>query len=353
MPGHGLHAEGHSHLRHADVNVMPGAASWDRFAATFIITVALLVAGFLTIAYVLDPFDAGRSPFSLKPGVRPQGPRTAAASRGRDPAYDAAIFGNSHVQLLSPERLDALTGLSFVQLAINATGPKEQFAVIDWFMRHHPEARALVIGADRFWCEPELVGSDQAPFPFWIFSRSPLEYWRGLLRFRALEEIPRRVEYLLAERPARARADGYWDYEPTYVAGGYATNPARRADIERSSDDYISNITGEFAAARQLKQLVGTLPPATSVVLVFPPVYHTLLPSAGTKGASAARDCKAALTGALAGHPNAAVLDWRVDRAEVRRAEWFFDHSHYRHPVAELIEKDVAAALRQLPRAIP
>jgi hypothetical protein len=205
----------------------------------------------------------------------------------------------------------------------------------------------------RFWCEPELVGSDQAPFPFWIFTRSPLEYWRGLLRFRALEEIPRRVEYLLGERPARARADGYWDYEPTYVAGGYATNPARRADIERRSDDYISNITGEFAAARQLKQLVGTLPPATSLVLVFPPLYHTLLPSAGTKGASAARDCKGALMGALAGHPNAAVLDWRVDRAEVRRAEWFFDHSHYRHPVAELIEKDVAAALRQLPRAIP
>ena len=326
---------------------MSGAASWDRFAATFIVTVAVLVAGFLATAYVLDPFDTGRSPFPLKPGVRPQGPRTATASRGRDPAYNAAIVGNSHVQLLSPERLDALSGLSFVQLSIVATGPKEQFAVIDWFMRHHPQARALVIGADRLWCEPGLVGFDQPPFPFWIFSRNPLDYWRGLLRFTMLEEIPRRVGYLVSERAPRARPDGYWDYDET--GAGRATDPARRADIEQRSDDYISNMTGQFAAARQLAHLMATVPPTTSVVLVFPPLYHTLLPSAGSKGASAARDCKAALAGALAGHVNAAVVDWRVDRPEVRRAEWFFDHSHYRHAIAELIEKDVAAALRQLP----
>jgi hypothetical protein len=328
---------------------MFGGAVWGRFAATFLIGVAVLAAAFLTVAYVLDPFDTGRSPLSLKPGVPPQGPRSAAASRGRDPGYDAAIFGNSHVALLSPERLRPLTDLYFVQLSVNATGPKEQFTLLDWFMRHHPQARALVIGADRVWCEPGLVGSDQAPFPFWMFSGNPLEYWRGLLRFRVLEEIPRRVGYLLSERPARARPDGYWDYEDTYVAGGYATDPARRAEIERRSDDHISNTTGQFAAARELAHLMATVPPTTSVVLLFPPVYHTLLPSPGTKGASAARDCKAALTGALAGHANAAVVDWRVDRPEVRRAEWFFDHSHYRHAIAELIEKDVAAALRQLP----
>src|SRR5829696_9737684 len=172
---------------------------WRAFIVTFVTASAGILATLLATAYLLDPYDTGRSPLP-KPGVRPQGPRTAGASRGRDPSFNAAIIGNSHIQLLSPERLDALTALSFVQLSIVATGPKQQFAVIDWFMRHHPGARALVIGADRFWCQPELAGSDQAPFPFWLYSSSLPEYVRGILRFHVLEELPRRVRYLLSKR---------------------------------------------------------------------------------------------------------------------------------------------------------
>ena len=33
--------------------------------------------------------------------------------------------------------------------------------------------------------------------PFWLFSRSALEYGRGLLRLQVLTEIPRRIVYLL------------------------------------------------------------------------------------------------------------------------------------------------------------
>src|SRR3954467_12540888 len=204
------------------------AGAWRRFARDFAIGAAAILGSLLAIAYALDPFDTGRPGLFAKAGVRPQGPRTAGASRGRDPAFNAAGIGNSHIQLLSPERLDALTGLSFVQLSIVATGPKQQFAVVDWFMRHHPGARALVIGADRFWCQPELAGLDQAPFPFWLYSRSLPEYLRGLLRFHVLEELPHRVGYLLAKRPARARPDGYWDYEPALLAAGHMSDPAGR-----------------------------------------------------------------------------------------------------------------------------
>jgi hypothetical protein len=318
---------------------------WRRFALALTAGAAALLSGALAAAYLLDPFDTGRSPLLQKPGVRPQGPRTAGASRGRDPAFDAAIIGNSHIQPLSPERLDALTGLSFVQLSIVATGPKEQLPVLDWFLRHHPQPRALVIGADRFWCAAEVAGSDQAPFPFWLYSRSLPEYGRGLLRYHVLEEIPRRIGYLLAKRPARARPDGYWDYEPVYIAGGYATDPARRVLLERKSDDYIRNPTGRFPAAERLRDVVAGLPSATAVVLVFPPTYRSLLPTPGSAGDADNRACKAALAAALAGRPNAAVVDWRGDRSQLHDPDLFFDWTHYRRPLAEIVERDVAEAL--------
>ena len=76
----------------------------------------------VAIAYAIDPYDRGSLAAFEGRGVRVQGPRTATASRGRDPAFDAAIVGNSHVQLLSPERLTRATRASFVSLATPGTG---------------------------------------------------------------------------------------------------------------------------------------------------------------------------------------------------------------------------------------
>ena len=101
------------------------------------LVLVLVVGG----AYAIDPYDTGRSTLLGKPGIRPQGPWTAAASRGRDQAFDAAIIGNSHIQLLSPERLRETTGLSFVQLSTPGSGPREQFAVLNWFLRHRHASR--------------------------------------------------------------------------------------------------------------------------------------------------------------------------------------------------------------------
>src|SRR4051794_32565634 len=95
--------------------------TWRGFAATFLAAAALILVGFVALAYVVDPYDTGRSDLLGKPGVRPQGPRTAAPSRGRDQAFNAALIGNSHIQLLSPERLKEATGLDFVQLSVPAS----------------------------------------------------------------------------------------------------------------------------------------------------------------------------------------------------------------------------------------
>lgn len=322
---------------------------WARFAAVFVGLAAVLLPVVLAVAYVMDPYDTGRPGLVKVSGVRPQGPRTAAASRGRDPGFTGAVFGNSHIQLVSPERLRALTGIPFVQLSTPASGPKEQFVLIDWFLRHHQgSARALVVAVDSLWCTPDPALPNAQPFPFWLFSPDPLVYLGGLFGFDILEELPRRVSYMLGKRAERARPDGYWDYKPNYVRAGYTPEKTR----ERLKEWYSNmpeNPGLRFPAADRLRSLLETLPPDVSATLVFPPVYAGHLPPAGSPHQRVDEACKAAFKGVAEARPGTKVVDWRVDRAETRDPDLFFDHTHYRHPLASLMENDIADAVGRTP----
>ena len=329
---------------------LTGEGSWQGFAVIWVSVALALSCALLITAFAVDPYDTGRSTLFAKPGVRPQGPRTAGASRGRDPAFNAAIIGNSHIQLLSPERLSAATGLAFVQLSIPATRPKEQFVLIEWFARHHPELRALVIGADNQWCTGDPALPNDKPFPFWLYSHNPMEYLRGLSRYATLEEVPRRLAYVLSRRAPRARPDGYWDYEAAYVGMGYAGDPAIRARLQQPLS-YINNGTGRFPAIEKLEPALASLPAAAAVVIVFPPVYAPSIASEGNAAQQAGAACKEAFAKVASERPRTAVVDWRVDRPETRDPELFFDQTHYRQPLARLIEADIAAALARTGRA--
>lgn len=105
---------------------------------------------------LIDPYDAARFPNFGIVGVDDHNPRMANVSRGRgrDARFDAAIFGNSTGQLIDPHRLNASTGLSFTQLTIPGTGPREQLAVLHWVTSRHPRAEALVLVIDDSWCSP-------------------------------------------------------------------------------------------------------------------------------------------------------------------------------------------------------
>jgi hypothetical protein len=325
-------------------------AAWRGFTTVFLAVATLVLAAILGVAYALDPYDTGRSTLFDAPGVRPQGPRTAAASRGRDTAFDAAIVGNSHIQLLSPERLNRATGLSFVQLSVPATGPKEQLVLVDWFLRHRPtSARALVLSADQTWCtgDPELPNSK--PFPFWLYSESSVDYLRGLLRYDLLEEIPRRFEYVTGRRTERARPDGYWDYEDNYRAIGFEAGDGLLARLGAPvSNVGAANRTGRFPAADRLRELAAVLPPELALIVVFPPTYTAALPRPGTAWARSDQACKDAVRQAAGVHSRSAVVDWRVDRPENRIPANYFDQTHYRQPIAHAVEADVADALKYL-----
>ncbi len=325
------------------------AAGWRNFVATLLAAAALISAAFLAVAFLLDPYDSGRSPLALKEGVRPQGPRTALASRGRDPRFTGAIFGNSHIQLISPEQLREQTGIPFVSLIAPATMPRETLATIDWFLRHHrePPAKAIVIGIDNYWCTANPALPNEQPFPFWLLSRSILDYVGGLMRYDLIEEVARRFAYLRSGKAERARPDGYWDYEASYVVQGYHQSPEIRARLAQAMELGGGNVDGPFPAAARLEELMKSAPPETALILVRPPVYVTALAKPGTPDAAADAACREAFAGLAARRPNTALVDWRVDRPALREPNLFFDHSHYRGAIARLVEADIAEALRK------
>jgi hypothetical protein len=325
------------------------ATDWAGFTRAFLAVAILSTAALLAVAFLIDPYDTGRSPLALKDGVRPQGPRMAAASRGRDPAFRGAIFGNSHIQLISPEELRRLTGTPFVSLITPATGPKETLALIEWFLRHRREpAQAIVIGIDSHWCTPDPALPNKKPFPFWLLSRSAPDYLFGLMRFEVIEELARRIAFLTSKTAARARPDGYWDYEAGYSAQGYDSNPAIRARLQARTETGGGNVTGPFPAASELEALMQTAPAETALILVRPPVYVTALPAPGSTDAAADAACCEAFAALAARRPRTSLVDWRIDRPELRDPNQFFDHSHYRRGIARLVEADIAAALTAL-----
>lgn len=314
-------------------------------------TVALV--GSMGLVFLVDPFDTGRSPISRSPGVAAPATATAAtsrlenASRGRDPAFDAAIIGNSRIQALEPESLTQATGIPFVALVVQASRSKELFAIWDWFVGHRKAPpKAIVLGIDMPWCDAAVTGSYIDPFPFWLYDDSHVGYLNGLMRYTTFAEyLPRYFGYLLGLR-SRAHPDGYWDYEPVYTALGYDT-PARQLALQKPDTEVETNLTGRFAPAEALARRLANLPPETTVILVRPPVYVTGLGKPGSDEAKTDATCLAAYRAVVAARPNTHLIDWRVDRPEVRDPQAFVDHTHYRKSIAKLIEADIAAILKK------
>ncbi len=327
----------------------PAPAAWRRFAVTLVAATGLLLADYLALALAVDPYDTGRPRLLARDGVRPQGPRTATASRGRDPAFTAAIVGNSHIQLVSPSRLREATGLPFVQLAVPGTGPGEQLLVAEYFLRHHPHARALVLGVDSAWCTGDPALPPLKPFPSWLLADGEMGYLRGLLRIRVAAEVVNRIGWALRKAPRRAVPDGYWDYEPDYLALGAPDGPGWEGfRTRRAPDDPDPGSGGPaFPAAERLRALARGLDPATRLVMLFPPVHAPARDRPGTPRAAASAACRAALAAAVA--PRGRVVDWSGDRPESHDPALFFDATHYRQPLARRIEADIAAALRASP----
>jgi hypothetical protein len=316
------------------------SSDWRRFLASVAVAAALILGLALGFLVAADPFDTGRlTPLPLH-GIHVTGQRLAIASLGRDPDFDAAIVGDSTIQLVSPERLSRLTGRRFVQLSVPGSGPVEQLAILDWFRRTHgAEARAIVVGFDPAWCgfksplRREAVGN---PFPFWLISPSTAEYLRNLLAFEHFEAAVRRLQTVAGRLP-RHRSDGYDDYDQgrSYDRAETAKRLAEivtPAPVERGEPIH--------PAMTALAEALAAFPPTARKVLVLPPTYRS-----AEVVSPPLTECEREARWVAARVPGATVSKLPDDGPMLADPDSFWDPIHYRRPVAEALEREIATAL--------
>lgn len=324
------------------------ATRWVAFTTLSVCLAAMLYLAGLGFLLAVDPYDTGRTSLLGKSGLPEQLPHSANASRARDPRFDSALFGNSHVQALRPERIDALTGLRLVTLMMPGSYPADQLDTLRWYLQVQPHPRAIVIGADEFWC---FEGTERSSvFPVWLYASDFATYLGGLAGYRNLREAWKRLAFLRSGRGG-IRPDGYWDYAPMYGRPG-AREEALRAGLEKPKA-YRVNASDTYPGLDRLAALVPRIPPETAVVLLWPPVYRTALPAPGTPAARTAAACLARLEAIAASRPRTRLLDLFGDGPIANEPANFYDWLHYRDVLAVEIERRLSALLREigLPRA--
>ena len=316
------------------------ATEWGRWLGVFLGALALGAAAIFAFVLAIDPYDSGRVGILGIRGVNDASPRTANASRARDPQFDSAVIGNSTGQLLKPSELSGLTGKNFVQLTVPGTGPREQLAIMDFFARQHPQVGALVIVTDASWCQRDPALPMQHPFPFWLYGESTWDYIGRLFSTRALRLGLRRVMVGLGLRP-RSAPDGYWDYEKE--------GPAELAPVIVPRDDggpAPAEVSQNFPAVALLDDAIRKLPADVPVVLLVPPSFASTLPRPGTLGAAEEQACNAALRRLVAGRPRSNFINYRVDNELTRDRANFMDLGHYRAVIARKMEQGIAESIR-------
>lgn len=312
---------------------------WRRFAAAFL---AVFLGGLGSIygfLVAIDPYDTGRFPTFMPPGIADDGQRTADASLGRNPQFDAAVFGNSRGHLLDPGRLSQATAMSFVQLTTPGSGPKEQMTLMRYFMAHHSRITAMVVDVDERWCGHDPSLPVIFPFPFWLY-RGDLEYLVHLLSTRAITSARNRIELAWGQRPP-SNPRGYSDYE---TGRTWSFHPGPFIEANAAPVPAKQPIT-YFPAIEAFDGILAALPAPTRIVIVMPPVYRVMLPRPGTQIAADLPDCKAALARRVAGRPHSGFLDYLVDGPIGRDPQNFMDQEHYRMNIARIIEARIVDVL--------
>lgn len=317
-------------------------AAWRRciFIFAFVLGAGLITTCVTLVAF--DPYDSGRVPTFMPPGVSDESPRTANVSRGRDPSFNSVIIGNSHAQLIDPARLSSATGLSFVQMTVPGTGTREQMAVLRWFIQHHHKIGAIVIGADEFWCTQDPKMPLRNPFPFWLYG-DLRAFVANSLNSRSFVLIWRRI---LIARGVTPRTDpaGYWDYE---LGREWNHRPPL-------ADWPVVDLTPRRSAARAypaldlLDDTVGTPSSETMLILFAPPRFRTAMPLPDSDGAKEIAACKSEILRRFSGHPRRRFVDFLNDTPENRDPENYMDETHYRAPIARRIEQYIAREISAL-----
>lgn len=329
-----------------------GPDRWAGFTAAFLGWAAALFGLAVGALVLIDPYDTGRPGLLTLRGSLNRDAFAANMTRLRDLRFDSAVIGNSHVQLLRPEQLDRLTGSSFVSLVLLGTFPADHLDILRVFVARHPAPpRTIVLGIDQFWCSEAVMRSEH--FPDWVYADRFTDYLIGLTRLHSVKVARYRLLNLFRNAAGNLRPDGFFDYAPIYRELGLADPTASRARLAQAKA-FPVNGTGRFPAVEELRRAIAAVPAATAILLVRTPVYRTALPDPATPEGRTAEACRAAVAEVAASRPKTAFVDVLGSGRFADEPANFYDHDHYRAPVAAGIEAELALALAGLTgRALP
>jgi hypothetical protein len=333
------------------------AAAWRRFVALLISATfagILLVLAFVT---AFDPYGIGPLARRDRPVLMDLNQRYMYPQIVRSGRFDSAVFGTSTVRLLEPQKLSALFGGTFANLAMNSATPWEQLQIADLFLRHAPAPRTVVWGLDPLWCEPDATTERKRltfrGFPATFYDENPWNDWPEYLNLKTIEIAWRMLMYRLRLMPERYRNDGYEVFTPpeaTYDlarAQGHIWEGKRERRIVPQSPpaepSTAERASWSFPALAWLDEMLARLPRETKVILAFPPVHVAVQPIPGSVAAAYEGACKDALA-AVARRHNALALDFRKASEVTSVDSNYWDPLHYRLPIADRLADALAAS---------
>jgi hypothetical protein len=306
---------------------------------------AAMSLGLYAGVVLVDPFATGRFALTQRVDVTTKISRLAKAGLVRDPQFDAAIIGNSATFSIDPARVGAVTGRKVVQLAISASVPAEQLVIASLFERFHPGTATLTIFMlDSLWCrEGSPAQNPFVSFPYWLYEGSSPEYLSRIFFQPGLEAAVRRVGIWLGVAQSTERYDGF---SPSAPPGDRNKAAAALLALQRPFGGPPAD--APFPAIDALGGHLATLSPASTVALVFIPVFITQLPVAGSPAAARLEACKDRVGALAKQRPRTAYVDMRIDAPLSRDVEAFDDSVHFRANVAEQVVTEVARGLNDL-----
>jgi hypothetical protein len=310
---------------------------WTRCLTACVGTLALGALLLFAFMIMVDPYDSGKFGLLGISGVNDRDSHTAVASHARDANFDSAVIGNSTALMLDPDELSRATGRRFVQLAVTGAGPAEEFAVLDFFLRHHADVGALVIVTDPSWCAHDSA-APWAAFPYWLYGTNSVIYAGRLISWPAIEHAFQRLSIGLGLRKSMNPAGAFKDIWP----------PGEFHEINRPKDPPpAATLDGRdvLPEVSRLDELIKKLPVDVAVVLVVPPTLYPTVAQPGTVAAAESEACNAALRRLVAGRPHSNFINYRIDNAMTRDRANFVDFIHYRPSLAAKMSEGIAASL--------
>ncbi len=270
--------------------------------------------------------------------------RFSMPALARSARFDSAVIGSSSSRLLRPERLDALLGGRFVNLAMNAATAWEQTRMLALFTRLHPAPRTVIIGLDTAWCTEVPQRLTPRPFPEWMYSGSRWRGYQEVLSLYAVQEAGSQLWTLLGLKPRRYGLDGYTSFVPPEAAYDPARVAAAFARWGAPPNVPASTAAHRLPALPMLAEALRALPTSTRKLVFFTPAHLSQQGVPGSDYAAAMATCKADVTEIAAGVANATVVDFLRPSPITSDIASYWDPVHYRLPIADRIAADLAAA---------